>query len=103
MGTQHQVAATLAQQIGRPAFVMIGARDILGREDGLSFRVGRNAKSVTHLRITLDPSDTYTVEALRIRRVQGVLTPKVVETRELVYADSLHQTIEALTGLYTKL
>lgn len=103
MSTQHQVATILAQQIGNRAFRMIGARDLLGREDGLSFRIGRNAKSVTHLRITLEPSDTYKVEALRIRRVQGVLTPKVVESRENVYVDSLHTTIEALTGMYTNL
>jgi hypothetical protein len=99
----HPVAYTILQQLGNMAVRMLGANSFLGSATSLTFKIGHNAKSVSHLRITLEPSDTYKVEAIRVRRIKGILTSKVVETREDVYVDSLHKTIETLTGLYTKL
>lgn len=89
----------IRDQIGRRALFMIGAKNLLAIENGLQFKVGRNAKSVNALRITLEPSDTYKVEALRIRNSQ----PKVVESCDDVYVDRLHGVIESMTGMYTSL
>jgi len=98
-----EVANTIAQQIGRQAFFMLGAKNLVGSENSLTFKIGRNAKSVSHIKVTLEPSDTYKVEAIRVRKSQGVLTSKVVESRDDVYVDSLHTVIETLTGMYTRL
>lgn len=93
------IGTIIRDQIGRRALFMIGAKNLLTIENGLQFKVGRNAKSVNALRITLEPSDTYKVEALRIRNNQ----PKVVESCDDVYVDSLHGVIESMTGMYTSL
>lgn len=51
----------------------------------------------THVRITLDASDTYTVELLRVnRRTWDVAMLRTVSG---VYADSLRSLVESMTGL----
>jgi len=100
-----EVAETIRQQIGNKAFFMLGAKDLMGSEAEkfLQFKIGRNAKSVTHVRVTLTPADTYTVTSYRVRRSKGVLESKTLETCEDVYVDSLHSVIESLTGMYTRM
>jgi hypothetical protein len=94
------IAQTIMQQIGGRAFFMIGASNFVAQADGgLSFKVGKNAKGVTHLNIELDPSDTYSVRALRVTKRS--IAQKGSQC--FVYADQLHTAIEALTGLYTSL
>ena len=89
------IANIIKDQLGHKALYMIGAKDLTGSENALSFRIGRNCKSVNAIKITLEPSDTYTVEFLR--------GSKVVAKCEDVYCDSLHQVIERHTGMYTSL
>ena len=91
------IAQTLLQQIGRSALFMLGAKDFVLLEKGLRFRIGRNSKGVNRLTITLDPSDTYIVEAEYVRAAKH----RVVERCENVYVDSLHSVIEAMTGMRT--
>jgi hypothetical protein len=100
-----EVADTIRKQLGRKALFMLGAKDLMGsaKERFLQFKIGRNAKSVSHIRITLTPADTYTVTSYRARRSKGVMQCKTLETYEDVYVDSLHQVIESLTGMYTSL
>lgn len=78
---------------------MIGAKNLCATQHegnaALSFGIMRNASGVTHVRITLDPSDTYTVTFLKVR---GVNVTTVHES-EMVYSDSLNTCIEAHTGL----
>lgn len=100
---EHQVPKIIAEQLGRRTLMMLGARNLLGDAKSLTFKIGRNANSVSHLRITLEPSDTYKVESIRVRRVKGVLIQKVLETCNDVYVDSLHNTIETMTGMVTRL
>lgn len=96
----NQVAQTILQQLGGNRFVvMTGASNLLGRPDGLSFKVGRNPKGVTHVRVTLTAMDDYTVEFLRIR---GTKVQPVGYT-EGVYDDSLARVFRANTGLETSL
>lgn len=97
--TDMTVANTIREQLGRKALFMIGAKDLVGSENSLSFRIGRNEKGVTHIRIVLDPSDTYTLTFLRVRG----LSVKEVSSISFVYADQLRSTIETNTGLYTSL
>jgi hypothetical protein len=98
-----QIAQIIADQIGGRAFFMLGASEKMGSEKALTFKVGKNSKSVSHIRVTLEPSDTYKVEAIRVRRSKGVLGSKVLEEQQMVYVDSLHRVIEAMTGLRTSL
>lgn len=94
------VANTIREQIGNRALAMIGARDLVGDATSLRFRVGRNARGVTHLTVRLDPCDTYTVTAIKVGRNWNVTT--IGEVAD-VYADSLRRVIESLTGMYTSL
>lgn len=99
----HQVPEIIVQQLGRRALFMLGASNLVGTENSLTFHIGRNSKSVSHIRITLMPSDTYKVEFLRVRRQKGVPVTKTVSESEDVYDISLRQVIESGTGMRTSL
>ena len=94
--TTNQVAQTIAQQIGNRAFFMMGAKNLMADGNTLTFKVGSNAKKVTHVRVTLEPFDTYRMEFLNIR---GFNAPKTLSEVDGVYFDGLHQVIESNTGL----
>ena len=85
----------LAQLGGRMFCLMTGARDFVYDSASLTCKLGRGAKG-THLRITLDASDTYTVETLRIR---GATVTTVAEA-SMVYVDNLRDVVESQTGFY---
>lgn len=93
------VANTIRDQIGNRAFVMMGATNLLGSSDSLQFKVGSNAKKVTHVRIVLDKSDTYTVS---FHRCHGASIKELASVSD-VYVEQLHPTIETHTGLYLSL
>lgn len=99
--TNLAVANTILAQLGGAGRLrlMTSARDFLGDAKWLSFRVGRNARGVNKVKVTLDPSDTYTVEVFRVRGT----TVKVLGSASGVYADSLVSSFESLTGLYLTL
>jgi hypothetical protein len=100
-----EVAKVITQQIGNRAFGMLGAKDLLGDENSLTFRIGRNAQGVTHIRVQLDPSDTYTMQFLKVRRLKAppYIERKVVSEVDDVYAEDLRRIIEMKTGMYTSL
>ena len=95
----NDIARTIAAQIGNRAFFMMGAKNLLASERALQFKVGRNAKAVTHVTVTLAADDTYTVRFDRVRKYVA----KPVAEVEGVYVDSLRQVIESNTGLYLSL
>jgi hypothetical protein len=98
--TNLQIANTIIEQLGGSQFiVMTGSKDLVGREDGLSFRIGRNAKGISHIRITLEVTDTYTVEFFKWRKLEMISRGDV----SAVYADQLRKVIESRTGLITSL
>jgi hypothetical protein len=95
----QEIAHTIAQQLGglgRLA-MMVGAKNFVALESGLTMKLGKGAKDgITHLTVTLDADDTYTV---RFQRVYGT---KVTEkgTTEGAYADMLTNLFESTTGFY---
>ncbi len=93
-----EVAKTIVAQLGNLALSMMGAKDLVGSENSLQFTI-RGSKVVNKIRIVLDPSDTYTMEFYKGRG----LDVKLVASASDIYVDSLHKTIEANTGLYTRL
>lgn len=58
---------------------------------------------VTHIRVTLMPTDTYAVSTYRIRRQGGVPQVKILRVCEDVHVGSLCTTIESVTGMRTSL
>lgn len=94
----NNTAQTLFSQIGPRTFAMLGAHGIVATEAGLQFSI-KGCKAGNKLVITLAADDTYTVELWKVRgadfhRIAG---------HSGVYVDSLHLTIETLTGLRTRL
>ncbi len=109
--TEKTIAATIMHQIGRKAFVMVGAREFVawpastGVLGGLRFKLGagiRNAqgKVVSHVLVTLSPDDTYRV---RVYGRNRALAAPVLGDETGVYVDSLRASIERLTGAYLSL
>jgi hypothetical protein len=95
-----QVAKTILEQLGGNKFIaMTGAKNLVGGETSLSFKIGRNAKKISHVRIELDPSDTYTIKFLRVRKLEV----KEVSSFSGVYNDQLQAVFTANTELYTSL
>lgn len=98
-----QVANTILQQLGGRRFIaMTGAKNLIGGNDMLAFKLGfaaHQARGVSHVRITLLPSDLYKMEFLNIRGT-NIKTVKVVEG---VYCDQLQGIFTETTGLYTRL
>lgn len=96
----NPVPDTILQQLGGRRFIaMTGARNLVGSERSLSFRIGGNRARISGLHIELTPSDTYTVTFLRIRC--GM--PQEVSRCEDVYAEDLQHIFTATTGMDTHL
>lgn len=92
------VGDTIAQQMGGAGRLraMLGAKDIIGLENGLRFRWPNKERSRGNLvRITLRPDDTYDMEFFN--------GTKPVKKYEGVYADQLVSTFESQTGWYLSL
>lgn len=95
------IADTIRNQLGNLAFIMMGASQLVGLPNGLQFKIGANAKRVNRIRVTLGPTDTYTVTFEKVAS-HGLDVKKLAEVDE-VYFDQLKQVIEANTGLYLSL
>lgn len=97
------VAHTILEQLGGGRFlVMTGAKNLVGSDNSLSMRlnsVNYDGKRVNVLRITLDPSDTYTVTASYLRARKLMTVAEVSD----VYVDTLRDVFTRLTGLHTSL
>lgn len=98
------VAKTILEQLGGNKFIaMTGARNFVGDDKSLSFRLpgagGFCKNGINAVRITLTPSDLYDVEYMRIRGIKVVVVEKV----EGLYFDSLTDSFERVTGLVTSL
>lgn len=94
------IAQEILRQLGGGRFTaMTGAKNYLGSENSLSFKIGRNDSGITHVRITLDPSDTYTVTFSKVRGTNA----KVVKELDGVHADALRTVFTMATGMATSL
>jgi len=95
--TDMTVANTIAEQLGRQALYMMGAKNLVGSEDALSFHV--SSGKYNGIRITLNANDLYDISYLKIRKYQ--IVKEVVD--ENVYAEDMRKFIEKQTGLYLSL
>ncbi|WP_224962767.1 hypothetical protein [Geomonas subterranea] len=102
------VAQTILDQLGGRRFTaMTGAKDFVGSEaeKSLTFRLPSNFanKGINRVKITLDWSDTYTVEAMKITKGRAGYITKAIEQRARVYAEDLQKVFTEMTGLDTHL
>ncbi len=95
------IANEIRNQIGQMGLTMMGAKNFIGGSDHLQFKIGRNAKRVTHIRITLDASDTYTVRFTRVGRAPKYTITELGEV-EGVYVSDLRAILEG-TGMFLRL
>ena len=95
-------AGQVLNQLGGNKFIaMTGAKDFV-KDDAkqmIAFKIGRNAKSINYVRITLNPMDTYDMEFIMIRA--GKLTVK--SKAEGVYNEQLQEVFKEHTGMNTHL
>lgn len=97
------VAHTILQQLGGNRFkMMTGAKDFIGDESSLTFRIPRAKDGINKVKVTLDfGMDLYTVEFIKVDFKK--FTFDVVHTSDQVYSDDLEREFTEHTGLYTRL
>jgi hypothetical protein len=101
--TDLAVANTIAKQIGGRAFFMMGTQHKTGTAKSLIFNVRGSPLHVTKIVVTLDDSDTYTVEFWKApvsarAIIHGKQPVKLSEDSD-IYAENLHAIIAKGTGL----
>lgn len=96
------IAETILAQMGgqRRLTMMTGAKNYVAVDRGLQFKLPRGSAKdgINHVKITLDPSDTYIVECLAVNYKTQDFEVKASE--EGVYCDQLMDCFERCTGLY---
>lgn len=98
-GMDKRQAGELIKQLGGGRFIaMTGAKDFVVGPKGATFKIGRNAKSISHVRIDLE-NDLYNVEFLLVRGTNI----RVKSYFKHVYFDQLRDLFEKETGLRTSL
>ena len=100
-----EISKTILAQLGGPRFIiMTGARDLIGGDNFLMFRLpaGFAKDGINKVRITLDWTDTYIFEALKVYRGPEVKFD-TIEKLEGVYAEDLQEIFTRVTGLDTRL
>lgn len=93
------IAQTIAQQLGRKALFMIGAKNLMAGKDYLQMRLGRNSGGWNALKIALNGLDLYDMTFYKIRK----LTVTKEKTVDNIYFDQLRDIIETETGMRTSL
>ena len=93
----HSLALTIYNQIGTEALAMLGASRFVQFGNGLRFDF-KGCKKYNKIQISLDDNDTYTLMFVNVRGFS-------IESDSIsgVQAESLLETIELRTGLYTSL
>jgi hypothetical protein len=91
----------LRQLGGRKFVAMTGARQFVGSERSLSFRLPGNITRhrINGVRITLDADDTYTVIFFNIHGTKL----KEISTHDGIYCDGLTDHFRDATGLETRM
>jgi hypothetical protein len=94
------VASTILEQLGGGRFIlMTGAKDLVGDDDSLVFKIGKNARGVNLVKIKLTPMDTYRMEFYRVKKGSAELLKALND----VYWEDLQRFFTDQTGMETKL
>lgn len=115
MANNMAIAETIRQQLGGGRFTaMTGAKNFVAIDNGLRFRIGRNASKANMVEITLNGLDLYDIKFIKYTpysfKIKADGTFK--ETKESVktvaefsdyYGDMLQAVFTKVTGMYTHL
>ena len=114
MTYNKQIATTILQQLGGNRFIAFtGAKEFLAIDNGLQFKIGRNASKANRIKITLNGSDLYDMEFIQYRPFSIKVDHKrgevktieekseTVRTYNDIYFDQLQDLFTETTGLYT--
>ena len=99
------VSTTILDQLGGNRFiVMTGAKNFIGSDNALSFKIGKNNSKANCVRIELTVMDTYTITFRQVRKSLEIgFKLKEIKKVEGVYNDSLQEIFTEVTGLDTHL
>jgi len=92
--SRFPVASEIRSQIGAQAFFMMGAYNLAANQNSLHFRI-KGSPKVNSIIIKLMPDDTYTITFSKLTETHCTIS-NIVHS---VYADMLHEIIEAETNL----
>ena len=82
---------TILERLGGSRFqTSTGARDFVGHDEGLTFRIPQTKRGINRISITRSQNDTYTVTFFRVVVSQSVEIVKVSD----VAADQLLCTVQ---------
>lgn len=98
---ESQAANAILQQLGGAGRLkaMIGAKHFMGGKNSLSFKFPNRSRSKpNYVTITLESSDTYTVEFHRVS-LKSAANTKLTSKHEHVYVEDLRPLFEEKTGL----
>jgi uncharacterized lipoprotein YehR (DUF1307 family) len=97
------IAQTILAQLGGGVFCMMtGAKEMVASETALRIKIGRFAGvKTTHVKVTLDPCDTYTIETMRWNGRK--LEMQAIDKMSGVYCTDLRRAFTSMTGLDTSL
>jgi hypothetical protein len=95
MATDMTIATTIRNQIGHRALYMLGAKNIAGTANSLSFKIAKNNSKANYINITLNSMDNYDIEFIRIFKFNR----EVIKKFENVDAENMHEIIRDTTGL----
>lgn len=99
-----QIARTILNQLGGHRFtVMTGAKDFLADGPVLIFSIPKAKNGINKVRITLEPSDTYKLEFMRMRRQGGIPVVDTIAKTDDIYCDVLQEVFTRYTGLEVSL
>lgn len=97
--SDSSVAKIIVNQLGGNTFrLLTGAKDFVTGKDRVTFKIGKNPKKITHVRITLGGNDLYTVQFMKWNGRKAEMN--VVKELKSVYNDMLQDVFEENTGLY---
>ena len=100
MGTNLKVANEILRQLGGDRFIiMTGAKNLVGDDNSLSFKIMRNSNKITHVKIELHFMDTYDITFYNI---VGTNIKKRYTVHN-IYFDQLQNVFTMHTGLDTHL
>jgi len=106
--SNYPVADTIIQQLGgRKVMTMTGVKEFFVDANSVSFRLpgGRGfcKNGINRVKIELEPSDTYTVTFLKMRKQNGVPAAMFTSIKHDVYCDMLREIFTSETGLAVSL
>lgn len=97
---EKEIIKTIWNQIGGNRFgIMVGAKNLAGKETTLQFQFMKNISNSNRLEIKLEWDDTYTLTFGHLNKLNYIID-KIFKD---VYCDELAKTFESYTGLYTNL